>query len=252
MTGTGLSGAGIEVIGNRVVKTGGDVARTVAQGQWLKDFGACDYLPVIHEVGPRGYVMEKLDPLTESEKSRHIVGGLSHILKTRIWTHRFGPTVKWDQQATERKMLDIFSRVDAPSEVTGPVLERFDKWHPMDPATTHGDPTYENLMMRPDPMGGFWTMVLIDPIPPTPEVPDVRGVDVGKILQSALGWERAKGEDPCPWSVSDVKSAFEERDYQSGTDWVTVHLARTLPYITTHRPELREWVFNAIRQAVDL
>lgn len=48
---------------------------------------------------------------------------------------------------------------------------------------THGDPTLCNVGTRDG------ELVLADPVPPRFYTPEVAGVDRGKILQSAAGWE---------------------------------------------------------------
>jgi hypothetical protein len=251
VTGTGLSGANIELLlDGTVAKTGGDVARTIAQAEWLNMFTDNMHLPRVLQVGSVGYRMERLTPVPADY--RVPLTGVLSILREGIWPQRPGPMVKWHREATERKVLDIYAAVEAPADVIGKTLDRFDSWHEVELGTAHGDPTFENVMIRHYLDGREFDLVLIDPIPPTPAVPDVVGVDAGKLIQSALGWERAKGEQSSAWDLEDVQANLTPSEYLSGTDWVIVHLARTLPYATKHRPELREWVFDAIRQAVDL
>jgi hypothetical protein len=244
VSGTGLSGAVILPAGDKyMVKSGGDGVRTQAQGQWLAKRFEVDCLPNVYRVLADSYIMERLvEP--EEVSIRMVVACAEYGL----WSEPSRSFLGWNVKGTEKKVLDALRNADAPDDVVARVLDRFTTWHPVKFCTAHGDLTFENIMSRDGR-----DLVFIDPLPPTELIPEVVGVDVGKLLQSALGWEKAKGETPCPWTVDDVRDALSPNHFKSGTDWVTVHLARILPYaVAVGRDDLREWVFDAIQQSVDL
>lgn len=103
--------------------------------------------------------------------------------------------------------------------------------------TTHGDPTAANVLWRGQ------EMVLADPIPPKARVPSLVEVDMGKILQSAAGWEalldhRWPKLDPLlPWRF--VEQFHHTGQGRAAAFWAAVHCARIIPY--AHGRHVAEW-----------
>src|SRR5437588_835106 len=83
------------------------------------------------------------------------------------------------------------------------------------------------------PDGYTMELLLIDPIPATPAVPDLLCVDVGKMLQSAVGWESVRYQRPFRHGVSDLTRCLtlDEYEWEASSYWCGVHLLRTLPYV---------------------
>ena len=98
-------------------------------------------------------------------------------------------------------------------------------------------------------MGYF---VITDPIPGTPAVPDYHAVDLGKILQSLVGFEMVRyGVAPHnPISVRPRTLLDTLSDIQAvrAVYWCVVHIMRAMPYVDdTIHDKLRRCAEDAIR-----
>lgn len=218
MTRGGLSGATITV-GDRLVDKSGPRCRE--QGEWLY-FHESPVLPAVRALHDAGYGMEILSAPTGPVWLTIVVSRLE-----RLWSEP--PTAAWNPQATAGKIRGLLSDYDGVLGTRGRAVD--ERIVPMmlfpgHSGLTHGDPTYENLLMRGE------AVVLADPIPATPAVPDLVEVDMGKLLQSALGWESiVRGVPRAPWRPDEVL-ALGNRSVIIG--WCLVHLLRTLPYVDDH------------------
>lgn len=91
----------------------------------------------------------------------------------------------------------------------------------------HGDCTWENLLTNPN-SGRF---VFIDPVKDDLKIPNSRYVDIGKMMQSFMGYEiiarksREMPEGYEPFPYLDLLT-FEEKMY--GIFWLAVHMHRIL------------------------
>lgn len=183
--------------------------------------------PDVRTFGSTWYQMERLTEVPIEVVDFHsLVESLYAILSTQVWT------VTGSIQLSPLQHLDkLLGLVDRP------LYEQFaDKFHQIDwtrvrAGLTHGDPTFDNMMLRHD--GQF---VIIDPIPATPAVPDLIAVDMGKVLQSCFGFERIRYGGQ--WSrvsptlpdifLSMIGSNIE---CQAALYWCAVHLVRAIPYM---------------------
>jgi hypothetical protein len=212
---SGLSGAVIEVGDNIVLKRGGG-PRTVDQGRWLVDYRH-EVLPRVHAVLDDGYMMERLD---EVDVDLVDLGELVKSLVIGVWSRP--ATTSWVREATATKVARIMDDYDPHLEAA--VLDLVERIPETLNCMTHGDPTAENVMLRDG------RQVVIDPIPATTAVPNQLGVDVGKIMQSAVGWEQFKGGRRASFTVDEVADYFDPRTAEAGRGWCIIHLIRTLPY----------------------
>jgi hypothetical protein len=221
------SGAYVQVVGDRAVKYGfGDVgARVREQADYCRRLGEI--------VAPRvlwsfrgGYVMERLTNLSRFHNridGEVLTWMIFDKLENEVWRKdRAMPTVNdwrlhedyivqrcheyapWAQEA----VLNLF--IDAQPWFSRPCL-------------THGDPTWENVM-GDDKTGD---LVLIDPLPPKDEIPEVKEVDVGKILQSLYGYEDVKAGRLPKKRLGCLPSAYRT---PAAWYWAAAHFVRLLPY----------------------
>ena len=112
-------------------------------------------------------------------------------------------------------------------------------------ADTHGDPTLENLMYRPS----TGEPVLIDPLPDAvldDKVPSVRALDLGKVLQSGIGYEGVKTGRFSGWMINPVifdavqARCRDQREWAQSRALCALHVCRFIPYQTD---DLRErWI----------
>jgi hypothetical protein len=185
---------------------------------------------------PSGYLMERLVPIDTGDVD---LQKLVDALSDSVW--RYAPVNLVDTAQTLTKISKILDTY-AP-ELVQPAIKQLCYIRTTQDCLTHGDPTAENVMRRRDIAGS--TYVIIDPLPSTSSVPDDVAVDIGKLLQSAHGWEAMKGEEPANWQPEDVAKLFAPDLYEVGHLWCIVHFIRTLPYAPE---EVRPHVLNKITQ----
>lgn len=250
----GLSGA--EVVERNtatVEKRGGDIAKTIDQGRWIIENKSTG-LPYVFELTDAGYIMEKLEPLPYFEvRAADVV----RLLRKYVWSR---PAVT---PATEntfgllrdkvfgnmskdgvRNVLDIENHMVPVLEAT---LVAYSSAVRVPATLSHGDPTAENVMYR----RGYGS-VLIDPIKATETIPDSPCVDVGKMLQSAYGWEAAKyGATEHAYSADDVREAVADDElFRGGQAWAVIHVIRALPYVHLHAPDSMDRVVGVLATAL--
>jgi hypothetical protein len=209
--------------------------KVVAQGQWLER-NAHEHLPKVHAILPRGYAMEVLDPIPTGNVDLSL---MLDALEEAIW--RFAPEVPVNTPQTMlyvSKILDAFA-----PKLLDKVIDRIAYIRRTEDCMTHGDPTAENVMLRGD------TYVLIDPIPATCRIPSDLAADVGKILQSAHGWEEMKGEERASFTPDDVRRLIPHDVFEVAEHWVIVHFIRTLPYASE---EVRARVVSKLDELLDV
>jgi len=234
---SGLSGA-VVVENNKatVTKRGGIVEKTIEQGRWIME-NTSPALPLVFELTGDGYVMERLDHMSPAEvRAADVVS----LLRRYVWD---APATQPAAQETRELLRSKVTRnlensglhlSTAHVDAALAAAERaYEAALSAQPALSHGDATAENVMYR----RGFGP-VLIDPIPATLTVPDSPCVDVGKMLQSAYGWEEAKyRREWRAYSVEDVEQAVADKDlFVAGQAWAVVHVIRAIPYVKRQAP----------------
>lgn len=125
----------------------------------------------------------------------------------------------WPQRVLDL-LVDEVWQPTAPTPWRDGFRERFridpPEWIDTAPFRTHGDPTMCNVLV--DEGRPVW----IDPIPPGYGIPELRGVDAGKVMQSLAGWEVLRGtgdvvwEWPARWPCSVEDAAW----------WLSIHCRR--------------------------
>lgn len=99
--------------------------------------------------------------------------------------------------------------------------------------TTHGDATLDNAMRN-----DYEELTWIDPIPYREDIPPLVGVDLGKLLQSACGYEQVKYGQTSNWSTpiyaaqEAVLSGMSEDDVFSARFFHRLAYLRGLRYFT--------------------
>lgn len=102
----------------------------------------------------------------------------------------------------------------------------------------HGDPALSNLMLR-----GDHTLIITDPMPRMEyraEIPSLKEVDMGKLIQSAMGWERMLGCDAANsmWEdQEEVLRLIPETHQAKAMLWGAIHLAR----VAIRAPKKGRW-----------
>lgn len=211
---TGNSGCSLKEV---VLKTGPGVE---AEGRFCQTLGTA-VAPEVYTVFTDGYVMEKLTP---SPKTCILLTQIEHLLSSKVWCR---PPIP--QKEVWRESLHYFG-VDVPSWVTA-----------SDTCLTHGDPTVSNAMTRDD------SLVMVDPRPPRPYVPQSHHADRGRILQSAFGWETvAYGQPPVSWTMPFFWE--DEEDRRQALFWAGAAAARILKkeLSENNREHIIDWCKSTI------
>lgn len=230
------SGAHIFKVGSRVVKIGsGEVGKRVCtQAHYCQRFDPAAF-PHITKIFSRGCVMERLDEYMGGTRYIHDV---TRLLRDFVWCHPSNDAVDWYAH-----LEYVITRAEA--HVPGYVPRIADLFYDMKleardlrHCRTHGDPTYDNMMQRGH------APVLIDPLPPyvNGEMPALAAVDVGKIMQSLLGYEAIKYGSSLYTAENANDSFVTLHDClpPSHDDWVAAHwflvthIVRLIPYQPPH------------------
>jgi hypothetical protein len=249
----GLSGA--VVIDNNdgtVTKSGGLSDRTREQGEWIVKHGGSAFPKVVNILSD-GYVMEKLEFVEYYDVNPSIS---VPMLKKHVWTQQaVVPPTAQTKELLEAKMLHTINKYLADHvdesmkrEILISAKIAGDGAYRMQHCLTHGDPTAENVMKNAT--GDF---VFIDPIPATEVVPDSPAVDIGKMLQSAYGWEDAKYQTGViAYRRSDLKEQIEDdRLFAVGEAWGVVHVMRAVPYVLRNIPDSLPRVLTVLKRAIE-
>jgi len=249
----GLSGAAVTINDDRTVtKAGGIPERTKEQGEWIIQHGG-EMFPKVLKILSDGYVMEKLTYIDYWE-----VGNEFNVstLKSHVWTQpAVVPPTSKTKELLEAKMQHTIDKYLGGSVSDVVKLEIMinarlaaEGVYSFEPCLTHGDPTSENVMVR----DGFGK-VFIDPIRATEVVPDSPVVDVGKVLQSAYGWEDAKYQSGLmAYRHSDIANALNNPHLlHYGEAWAVVHVMRAIPYVLRNIPDSFDRVLTVLSRAIE-
>ena len=249
----GLSGAVVIDNGDgTVTKSGGIPERTREQGEWLIQHGS-HVFPNVVSLLDDGYIMEKLDYIDYWDIDNSFV----HVALLRhVWsqpavvppttnTHRL---LKEKMQATiDHHLSGIISSATAAAIIANATAAAVGAYR-LKHSLTHGDPTAENVMSRE----GYGN-VLIDPIRATEVVPDSPAVDIGKMLQSAYGWEHAKyNNGMLAYSHNDIADIVNDEElFEVGEAWAVIHVMRAIPYVKRNMPESMPRVIEVLHKAIE-
>lgn len=235
------SGAHIFKAGGRVIKIGsGEVGKRVhTQAHYCRRFDPAAF-PVIHQIFPRGCVMERLEDYTYGTR---YVADVTRLLREFVWTHPSNSEPDWHAHLTY-----IMNRVETAAPGYAPRVADFFYAAKMEKRNlrrcqVHGDPTYDNMMQRGR------DAILIDPLPPYAhgEMPELAAVDIGKIMQSLIGYEAVK-YGSSPYSGTSRNENFTElhdhlapenlEDEWVAAHWFLItHIVRLIPYQPAHKHE---------------
>lgn len=186
----GASGAVITVGENETTKLDSERTGTRVrdQGIWLLNHRRFTVLPNVERVLHNGYVMETLDvpALYMITDVKTFIRMMMNALSERLWFKEGVTRLTFDQDAHRAYVRKLTRDVDAPGELWDFLL---DARKSVDVASlrvglTHGDCILDNMAFRKPN-----TLVIIDPIPATTALPNVVASDVGRLIQSAVGYE---------------------------------------------------------------
>lgn len=253
----GSSGAVITAVGDDVTKRqlGPAGERIAEQGRWLQRYSS-PAVPLVLRVYEHSYVMERLIvPPFRLLDHKLVLQDMIGQLSRHVWSQPAIAPINHDmlQRKLEGLVRDYPNFAGTWPWITKTVGEV--RWVDLPRCLTHGDPTFDNVLIRED----TGEVVLADPLPATLVVPDLRCVDIGKVLTSVLGWERVRYDESTfqfNVTVNDLRNALTSASPQLQVDlnewrasvlWAVIHLLRTLPYISeTVRTRVRWLVGDTI------
>lgn len=191
-------------------------ARVRDQGIWLQQYDDSIVLPAVFTVHHNSYDMEKLTTFEELTGDVPVdwpdvfntCNDVIEMLHTELWHKNFDDVVvryvRYNQDGTSweddyrdhhsRYVRGLLGDVGLRREYRT-TLRRFAgiiKWGHLRLALTHGDCIIDNVLWRVSSLHNRTELVLIDPIPACPALPDVEALDVGRVLQSAAGYEHVR------------------------------------------------------------
>lgn len=193
----GHSGA---VLREAIVKTG-DVAAIYGEVRYAQHLGAI--CPEIYGEWPGGYAMERLRQSTPAVDTLVLARA---SLEKLVWCREPAePEQEWLQDFSTRFLY------------YAPDFSRDEK-----PCLIHGDPTLGNVVLTD---GG---VRILDPKPPARGIPSFRSVDLGKMLQSMLGWEQLRTGRRRPYRLDSPLVDLSDDELMRVAFWCTVHLRRIM------------------------
>lgn len=254
-SGKGRSGARIVLIGDKAIKIGRHLENQYLQCEALypitpEVFG---YLQVSEETDDGLYIMERLSEppeFTEHEEWSVVTLRAMRAQLEYVWQARLADTARFDYKDWQVE-LETFCR-EFKFEVAPLIVELgLDGIMAGVPYPIHGDPTLANVMIRKQPavdgvVPASECIVICDPIAPRGKIPAHYTVDIGKMLQSAIGWETHLyglhiPRDQCVSAV--LGDSPQLLEVQRSWFWCMVHLIRILPYVHRHSRDY-QWAHN--------
>lgn len=234
----GVSGATVIVRPNDVIKYANKpdvLARVIAQGHWLNERHDVIGMPDVLTVTDVGYTMRKLQQIEFDDPARGNATDAMlttyNILDDGLWL-RPAPMCSNDFSG----LYDYVAKLVAKwLPHNGAILLKFITDGHLEDCTwcdTHGDPTLDNLMVDHDHL-----IHIIDPLPSSDKIPPLRAVDLGKMLQSAFGYELVKFQSlrhviDAGVLLREMKSRETDADMYAAMFFCAVHYLRLLPYQT--------------------
>lgn len=236
---------------SRVVKIGHARDTDVeSQGAWLRA-NPSPVLPRVHEIYSSSYVMEYLAaPQLHLLDHKRLLHAMVNSLETHIWSRTPVLPINHEMlQAELERLLEIteFGRFWVWVQKTHALI----RWGKLHASLTHGAPLLENVMFRES----SGDLVFIDPQPASLLSPDLRCRDVGRLLQSALGWEGVRHGPTFYFDVNvgdlrhhtNLLHDFDDNEWLASVFWCVVHMLRELPTLNDRlRRSIRDLITDAL------
>lgn len=240
----GTSGAVVSLMSGIAAKTASEGPprdRLKLQSEFMRRVGT-DVFPRVHSSTPGGYMMERLEPLEWTPERR--VGGVfqeaTDLLNAYVWGRtRIRPLSAVLRRPHAEYVKSLAERwVPSVAEWFEQSLEAIAYLAVTVTDDIHGDPTCDNMLQRED-----GSLALIDPIPADDRIPALKAADLGKMLQSAGGYERVKyGDYPLDPDTHDrVLDGVSPADAVAARYFHAVHLLRLIPYQPQGRAQIFMW-----------
>lgn len=194
----GASGARILVGPKHTMKFDVERTRTFVrdQGAWLTGWQNVELLPRVTEVFSTGYTMETVRvPRLDEVNVLDTCELMLRLLREQLWckaapNFRSGSSFPQDNGAYVQRLVDNVEEQRARQRVLTDRLREFRReidWDDVRYGMTHGDAILDNVGFRAQ-----GELVILDPIPASYALPNWSSVDVGRIIQSMVGYESVR------------------------------------------------------------
>ena len=255
---TGTSGAQVVIVGPCAIKYAPHFAtdvvrqRLVRQDTFMRLLGP-QVCPRVLTSLATGFVMERCEPTAPDRGTvMDQLAVVLRILEDHVWVAKDTSVTIGDINWGTRHWAYLEARVDTycPQHKTKIHRAMEEAVHRTDGGDImrmiHGDPTYDNIVFLKN------QLLITDPLPPEPYMPALREVDVAKMMQSIIGYEAIKYDDPRletvnPWVAGQTFFAHRGLDWYTVHYFVVVHILRLLPYQPEH---LRDAYLSLLEVAV--
>lgn len=228
----GSSGASLKVARSYAIKSGD--LRVADQGEWIQKHQS-PVLPNVtavrrrEDLGLGQYAMDRLTdaPLRLFYAPRLVMEMIDGLQK-HVWDLPAEVTFSYDALFNKLAgLVPVTSYDDLKRKADGI------DWDTLPSCMTHGDPTFDNVMLNSE-----GDVVIIDPLPANPAVPNLRCVDLAKIFQSILGFEQVRYEgfpDMNGFRGYQMRTLREvmldTNEWRATMFWVAIHYFRAVPYM---------------------
>lgn len=189
------------------------------------------------------YIMERLEEPNSPDWhwAKLTLGYMREVLQKRVWSKKI------DSASSDWivKLVDFLNTIPLDVSLYEEVIQRLFVRFELDNSLVHGDPTLANVLYRDN-----GELVIVDPISPTGKIPPHWTVDLGKLLQSAIGWETSQfgWEYDTPSCIKVVLDGIEDVDKARAWFWCAIHCLRILPYAKNHTTH--QWASTHAREAI--
>lgn len=259
-----FSGAIIRHLSEHETSKTAEDSKTVARLHQQADY--MTYLNMHGNICPRilrylddGYVMERMDSfkfILHREVRHYFLFAVKKQLNDQLWTRGVGDAAipKFDRARLVQYVSSVMHDFDFSwqriNTVRSAIQHEYSTY--WTPSVIHGDCTLNNLLTQFN--NHRMDCYMTDPIPPDERIPSDRAVDLGKLIQSALGWDGlfVTGE----WfhdgidrgnALFDIETTHTQR---RAWLWCLIHLIRILPYTDGHAPYIRQKVHEQTREII--
>lgn len=236
----GFSHATITIEESSVLKTGDNVFE---QGKLCESYPLNLVCPKVLEKFDNSYRMERLDELTahDREFAFRTMKYVRQLLARHVWSipDTVGPEYRNWRYRLSQKFHDV-TGLDIEPLVDSLWIDQ-SQWQ-----TIHGDPTMSNTMRR----GNVGELVLIDPLR-SPYIPPHWTVDMGKLLQSCIGWENIidAWQYDGGLAAHRLTAGMDDLTLRRSWFWCMIHCMRIIPYADgPDRGPQRLWAVNAVHK----
>jgi hypothetical protein len=196
-----------------------------------------------------GYIMEKLEEPEEPRYGDHSLWVLGTLARMRAMLHGEAWAKPLRQSDSWVDLMNTWIGRIAPSYLITKLqwmLHTYFEDKLVSGCTIHGDPTLANVLYRKN-----GDLVISDPIPPVGKMPSHYTVDLGKLLQSAIGWETLLYD----WrynkdtAIASVLRTYSKPVQAKAWFWCAIHCLRILPYSLEKRIE--QWAITNAEYATN-